>query len=152
MLERSEKHPVVIPFLSGVIMERVDRSSLEARLKRRIPILNLLRFRIVDLEAGKAVLEVEHDPLLEREGGMLFGGVIALLFDAVMGLSVFTVNDGGDQATVSLSIDFMRPARAEKYLVEGRVVRKGKRIVFVEGFLGDGKNLFARAHGVWYIK
>ena len=130
----------------------MDVRIIEERMKKRIPILALFDVKIVKAEEGNVILEIKHDPVLEREGGILFGGVIALLFDATLGLTVFTVNDGEDQATVSLSVEYLKPAKSEKYVVEGKVVKKGKRIVFVEGTLGDGRDIFARAHGIWYIK
>ncbi len=135
-----------------MIMDLEYHQSLGEELKQRIPVFRSLKFKVVEAKEGHVILEVKHDPMLEREGGMLFGGIIALLFDATMGLSVYTVRDGDDQATISLSIDFLKPARAERYLVEGHVVRRGRRIVFVEGSLSDGRDIFARAHGVWYIK
>ena len=133
-------------------MASKDLQSLEERLKQRVPILKVFNFRLKKADAGEVVLEVKHDPILEREGGILFGGIIALLFDVVMGLAVFTVNDKRDQATVSLSVDFLRPAKSDTYIFKGRVVKKGKTAVFVEGTLSDGEEIFARAHGIWYLK
>ena len=83
---------------------------------------------------------------------MLFGGVIALFFDAVMAAAVLTVNDRNDQATVTLSVDFLRPARGGKYIFDATVVKKGRNLVFVEGQLYSEGKLSARAKGMWIIK
>jgi len=130
----------------------LSAKEIKERMIRRLPILKFVDLDVLEVSEGRVLVRVRHSPLLEREGGFLFGGVIAMLFDGVLGLTVLTVNDVGDQATVNLSINFLRRAMAQEYIVEGRVIKKGRRLVFVEAELRSPEGtLFSKAHGVWAL-
>ena len=72
--------------------------------------------------------------------GSLHGGVISTLLDTCMGHSVRTVRppDHG-HAAIYLHVDFLRPTLQPGVTLtfEGRVVQKGKRVVFTEGTASD---------------
>jgi len=72
--------------------------------------------------------------------GSLHGGVISTILDTCMGHSVRTVRppDHG-HAAIDLNVKFLQPVLREGGTVtfEGRVVQKGKRIVFSEGVATD---------------
>jgi uncharacterized protein (TIGR00369 family) len=86
--------------------------------------------------------------------GVVHGGVYATILDTAMGGAVVTIL--GEQevtATTSLYVEFLRPAReGETLRAEGRLVRRGRHLAFVEGKLTDGEGtLLSQAHGTWYI-
>ena len=119
-------------------------------VKNRIKILDIFDFDIIEIKEGFVKIRVKHKDIMEREGKILFGGVIALLFDFVLGLTVSTVNEKEDQVTINLNIEFLRKAQSNEYIIEGRVVKKGKNVVFVEGFIKNDKT-FAKANGIWLL-
>ncbi len=110
-----------------------------------------LEFSVEEVEEGRVVIAFRHDPLLERKGGILFGGFISLFFDVAMGVAVYTVNEGREQYTVTLTVDFLRKAKGEAYRVEGKVIKRGKNLVFVEGTMYADKDIVARARGIWML-
>lgn len=86
--------------------------------------------------------------------GVVHGGVYATALDTAMGGAVVTtLHDGEVTATTSLYVEFLRPAQQGAVLTaEGRVVRRGRHLAFVEGILRNAEGLeVGRAQGTWYI-
>lgn len=86
--------------------------------------------------------------------GVVHGGVYATILDTAMGGAVVSIlEDGEVTATTSLYVEFLRPAQEGQTLrAEGRLVRRGRHLAFVEGNLTDGRDvLLSQAHGTWYI-
>jgi len=86
--------------------------------------------------------------------GVVHGGVYATILDTAMGGAVVSILESGEvTATTSLYIEFLRPAQEGAQLrAEGRLVRRGRHLAFVEGKLTDGQGvLLSQANGTWYV-
>jgi uncharacterized protein (TIGR00369 family) len=73
-------------------------------------------------------------------GGSLHGGVVATILDSCMGHSVRTVRPPESlHAAIDLNVKFLQPTLKDGITLtfEGRVVHKGKRVVFAEGVASD---------------
>lgn len=85
--------------------------------------------------------------------GVLHGGIAATLLDSAAGATAsLTVDDRGRRPflTVSLSIDFIRPARRGGVTATGRIVGGGRSLLFVAAELvQDDGTLIATASGVF---
>ena len=84
---------------------------------------------------------------MTNPSGILHGGIMATMLDELMGFTVFVLDDESFYATINLSIDFLASARiGEEVIGATRVIRRGRRVVNVEGTLSrpDG-TLIARA-------
>ncbi len=115
------------------------------------PITAFLGYRVVELSEGRACAEFDMSPNAQRIGGVLHGGVIVAVLDETMGFAALTVNDGVDQVTVELKVNFLEPGVEGPFKVCGQVVRSGRRIVVVEGEVRDARGrLVAKALGTWY--
>lgn len=135
---------VIKEAISGLTPEEATRVLWE-----REPILQYIGYRLVKLEPGYAEAQLEHRAL--RMGGILHGGAIVTALDQTMMLAVLTVNDGYDQATVELKVNFLEPGRAGPYTVAGRVVRRGRTLAVAEGEMREGDRVLAKALGTWYL-
>lgn len=96
------------------------------------------------------VLEIQPRHLNPQ--GALHGGVISTLLDEACGFSGFFQPPGappvGRSVTVSLSINFMGPARSGKVYARGHCMGGGTRIYFAEGKLvNEDGSLIAQAAG-----
>ena len=79
--------------------------------------------------------------------GVVQGGLVCGFLDEVMGAPVF-IKTGGEQAPLNLDINmtFIRPVPAGTLIGVGRIVKMGKRVVYLEGELFDeAGNLLARS-------
>jgi len=96
-------------------------------------------------------IEVEIKDFMFNPQGSLHGGVIAFLLDVSMGHLIFHLT-GSPGMTLEMKIQYLRPIRAERIGCEGRFLKRGRRISFMETRIAgaDGK-LAAIATGTWQM-
>jgi uncharacterized protein (TIGR00369 family) len=113
------------------------------------PIAVLLGFRLVQVEPGFAVFEIEPREFHYNPIGVVHGGVAGTLLDSAMGCSVHsTLPPKTAYTTLEFKVNLVRAITKDTGLLrcEGRVVHGGKRAATAEGRLVgvDGK---LYAHG-----
>ena len=80
--------------------------------------------------------------------GSLHGGTIATVMDISMGHLINKVAGAG--ATIEMKIQYMRPVTSGLVTVEGRFVRRGRNLSFLESKLLDAEDqLCAMATATW---
>jgi uncharacterized protein (TIGR00369 family) len=131
--------------LSGMeYIQAIFRGELPAP-----PISELLGFRGVEAEPGRAVFELEPGPQHYNPIGSVHGGIALTLLDSAMGCAVHTtLGPGVGYTTLEVKTNFVRPISVDTGVIrcEGVVLHAGSRIATAEGKLtdADGKLL---AHG-----
>lgn len=113
------------------------------------PISELMGFRLVLAEPGRAVFEMEPGPQHYNPIGSVHGGVALTLLDSAMGCAVHTLLEAGvGYTTLEVKTNFVRPIKADTGLIrcEGVVIHKGSRVVTAEGKVTDGGGKLL-AHG-----
>ena len=111
------------------------------------PVAGLVGFRIVEVEAGRAVFEMEAGPQHANPMGTLHGGILCDLADAAMGMALATgLVDGETFTTLELKINFLKPVWSAKLKAVGVVIKRGKTIGMAECDVFDEKrSLVAKA-------
>jgi len=112
------------------------------------PIAQLIGFRPVALERGRAIFELDTD--LDRHAnpmGTLHGGILCDLADATMGFAfASTLAEGESFTTLELKINFLRPVWQTRLTATGHVVQRGRTVGMVECDITDAQGrLVARA-------
>src|SRR6266498_3783395 len=112
------------------------------------PIAQLIGFRLLGIEPGQAVFELQVD--LSRHAnpmGSLHGGILCDLADAAMGFAyASTLAKDETFTTLELKINFLRPVWQTRLRATGRVVQRGRTVGLVEcDVLDDQDRLVARA-------
>lgn len=97
-----------------------------------------MRVRFPDLETVEVIL----DPVKpEQRGGLgsdaVNGGVLAAMFDLVIGCAPALVDPSRRSATVQLSVNFMTAARGERLTARAKVTRGGNTLVFASASIFD---------------
>jgi uncharacterized protein (TIGR00369 family) len=113
------------------------------------PIAELMGFRGVEFEAGRAVFEMTPGPQHYNPIGSVHGGVALTLLDSAMGCAIHTTLDAGvGYTTLEVKTNFVRPITADTGLVrcEGVVIHGGSRVATAEGRLADASGRLL-AHG-----
>jgi uncharacterized protein (TIGR00369 family) len=106
------------------------------------PIMQLIGFRLAEVETGRAVFEgtpafKHYNPL-----GTVHGGYAATLLDSCMGCSVHTtLPKGTGYTTLEFKVSLVRAISADTGLVraEGKVISSGRRVATAEGRLTDAR-------------
>lgn len=111
------------------------------------PVARLIGFRIVSVEPGRAVFEMEAGPQHANPMGTLHGGILCDIADAAMGIAyASTLEEGETFTTLELKINFLKPVWQARLRAEGHVVKRGKTVGLVEcDVVDETRSLVARA-------
>jgi uncharacterized protein (TIGR00369 family) len=113
------------------------------------PISELMGFRLVLAEPGRAVFEMEPGPQHYNPIGSVHGGIALTLLDSAMGCAVHTqLPRGVGYTTLEVKTNFVRPMTVDTGLVrcEGTVIHLGSRVATAEGKVVDSAGKLI-AHG-----
>jgi uncharacterized protein (TIGR00369 family) len=105
------------------------------------PAARLLGWRFVALDRARQEIEVGFtlDDRFLNPAGHVQGGFVAAMLDDTLGPALFAATDGRVFApTISLTTNFVAPARSGPFTGRGRVVALGKTIAHLAGELFDG--------------
>lgn len=113
------------------------------------PCARLLGWDLIDADSQTGTVRVNFQATdaFCNPGGNIQGGLLAAMLDDTLGPTIL-VKTGGTHycATLDLNVRFIAPARPGLLVGEGRVVRSGSTIAFLEGELHDTDgNLIATA-------
>jgi len=96
-------------------------------------ISQFLGFQLKLIEPGHAIFTMAVDERLHNPMGTLHGGIYADLADAAMGYAyAATLAQDETFTTIELKINFLRAVRQGMLQAEGRVVKAGSTIGYVE--------------------
>ena len=120
---------------------------IEKARASKIPIAELIGFRVEEVSGGRAVASMQSGPQHANPMGTLHGGVLCDLADAAMGMAfVSTLASDESFTTMGLSISFFRPVWQTLLRAEARVVNRGKNAGYLECDVTDQDNrLVAKA-------
>jgi uncharacterized protein (TIGR00369 family) len=102
------------------------------------PSAKLLGWRLLDARPWEGWLKVGFDGREEfcNPAGFIQGGILSAMLDDTMGPAVFVTSDGRFYTTtISLTVNFIAPAKPGPLIVEAQVIQLGKSIAFMEGKL-----------------
>ena len=123
-------------------------ADFRARAKaNEVPIARLIGFEAKEIAEGRAIVMLEAGPKHANPMGTLHGGVLCDIADAAMGMAfASTLASGESFTTVELKINFFRPVWKAALKAEGKVVRRGRSIGYVECEITDERGqLVAKA-------
>ena len=113
------------------------------------PSARLLGWRLLDARPWDGWLKVGFDgrPEFCNPAGFIQGGILSAMLDDSMGPAVFVTSDGRFYATtISLTVNFIAPARPGPLIAEAQVIQIGKSIAFMEGkLIGNDGTVLATA-------
>ena len=102
------------------------------------PCAKLLGWRLLDArpEEGWIRLGFEGKPEFCNPAGFIQGGLLSAMLDDTMGPAVLVMSEGRlYTTTISMTVNFLNPAKPGPIVAEAKVTQLGKTIAFVEGKL-----------------
>lgn len=113
------------------------------------------QFESCDYARRVLILRMEAQHWMSNPGRMLHGGVTASILDMAMGLLCRYCSGGHMTPTVSMSVDYLRPAPLDRALyIRAEVTSRGFSICHAVGSMwadGTPEKLLATASGAYYV-
>ena len=123
-------------------------SDFRTRAKTNdVPIARLIGFEAKEIAAGRATVTLAAGPQHANPMGTLHGGILCDIADAAMGMAfASTLAPEESFTTIELKINFFRPVWEAQLKAEGKVVRRGRSVGYVECEITDERGrLVAKA-------
>jgi uncharacterized protein (TIGR00369 family) len=103
-----------------------------------MPVGRLIGFETREAGDGRAVVTLSAGPQHANPMGTLHGGILCDIADAAMGIAFATTLAAGESfTTIELKINFFRPVWQAALKAEGKVVRRGNSVGYVECEITD---------------
>jgi uncharacterized protein (TIGR00369 family) len=102
------------------------------------PSSKLLGWHVLDARPNEGWIRIGFDGKRDfcNPAGFIQGGILTAMLDDTMGPAVFTMTDGKlYTATITITVNFLAPARPGPITGEAKVTQLGKTVAFVEGRL-----------------
>jgi uncharacterized protein (TIGR00369 family) len=102
------------------------------------PSSKLLGWHLLDARPKDGWIRIGFDGKAEfcNPAGFVQGGILSAMLDDTMGPAVFVMTDGKlYTATITMTVNFLAPAKPGPIIGEADVRQLGKTIAFVEGKL-----------------
>ena len=116
--------------------EESRRAWFENHWRKHIPFNNLLGLEIIDWEQDFVRARLPFQERLSAHDGIFHGGTLATVIDSIGSGAIVAGHDfnlGSRFTTVSMTIQYMAVAPYEDVLVEGRCMKRGRRLNFARG-------------------
>jgi uncharacterized protein (TIGR00369 family) len=129
----------------ATLLERVQR--MIRKEEPNAPVADLIGFRVVEAEPGRAIFEMEAGPQHANPMGTLHGGILCDMADAAMGVAYASMlGEGETFTTLELKINFFKPVWEARLRATARIVKRGRTVGMVEcDVVDDSGSLVARA-------
>jgi uncharacterized protein (TIGR00369 family) len=103
-----------------------------------VPVGRLIGFEAKDIADGRATVVLAAGPQHANPMGTLHGGILCDIADAAMGMAfASTLAPEESFTTVELKINFFRPVWEASLKAEGKVVRRGRSLGYLECEISD---------------
>lgn len=115
----------------------ISEAGLESRLDAVYDSQQMLKTmgaRISKVNAGEVQFEMDFNPNFTQQHGFMQAGAIATLIDNACGYAAYTViPKDASILTVEFKINYVAPAKGEKFIATGKVVKPGRTLVVCTG-------------------
>jgi uncharacterized protein (TIGR00369 family) len=102
------------------------------------PSSKLLGWHLLDARPEDGWIRIGFDgkPEFCNPAGFVQGGILSAMLDDTMGPAVFVMTEGKlYTATITMTVNFLAPAKPGPLIGEANVAQLGKTVAFVEGRL-----------------
>ena len=89
---------------------------------------------LTKIAPGEVVIEFSYDTSLTQQHGYVHAGVVTTVVDSACGYAAYTLMAPDSEVlTIEYKVNFMYPARGERFKGIGRVLRSGRTVTVCSG-------------------
>lgn len=110
-------------------------AQLVRRFLETSPFGLLVGLRLDAIEHDRATVVLSYRDQLVTVGDTVHGGAVSTLIDVAATAAAWSsveATESSTGSTVSLTVDFLRPARATDLAAQARVLRRGRQLCFCD--------------------
>lgn len=111
--------------------------NLELRIRRSFDQQGFMRTIGAELlvaRPGEVEIGLRHLSALTQQHGYVHGAVVAAVGDTACGYSALTLMpEGAEVVSVEYKVNFIAPARGDRFLARGRVLKSGRSLSVCAG-------------------
>jgi uncharacterized protein (TIGR00369 family) len=97
-------------------------------------VMQLINARLVGVAPGLIHIEMDYQPGLTQQNGYLHAGILSTLVDSACRFAALNLVPAGSQVlSMEFKVNFTSPARGEKFLASGRVIKPWRTLVVCSG-------------------
>jgi len=97
-------------------------------------VMRSLGIEITRLEAGEIELAMPYDAAFTQQHGFLHAGIVSTALDTACGYAAFSMMPAGASVlTVEFKINLLAPAKGDRFMFRGHVVKPGRTITVCDG-------------------
>jgi len=105
------------------------RASFDAQ-----PLMRTLGAMLTTVEPGVVHIELPFSAALTQQHGYVHAGAITSIVDSACGYAAFSLMPAGAEVlTVEFKVNLLNPARGERFVAVGRVIKPGRTLTVCQG-------------------
>lgn len=90
--------------------------------------------QLVSVAPGEVVIEFDYAPSLTQQHGYIHAGVLTTVVDSACGYAAYTLMAADAEVlSIEFKVNFMSPAKGERFRCIGKVLRAGRTITVCAG-------------------
>lgn len=102
----------------------------------RQEIMKTLNASILSIQPGIIELEFPYQAHLTQQHGFIHAGIVSTVLDSACGYAAFSLMpENAAVLTIEFKVNFLSPAKGERFIAIGKVKKPGKNITVTEGEL-----------------
>jgi uncharacterized protein (TIGR00369 family) len=95
--------------------------------------LHALGAEVKKIELGYVEIHIPFSKAVQQQHGLFHGGMVALAADSASGYATYTVLPEGEECvSAEFKVNFLYPARGEKLISRGGIIKVGRTLVIAE--------------------
>jgi uncharacterized protein (TIGR00369 family) len=111
-----------------------DVSALIRESFERQTIMATIGASLLSIEPGVAVIALPYAAHICQQHGFLHAGVVTTIADSACGYAAFSLMPAHSSVlTVEFKVNLMMPAKGERFVAAGRVVKAGRTLTVTQG-------------------
>lgn len=111
-----------------------DPAALIRESFARQTIMATIGATLESVEPGKAVIALPYAAHICQQHGYLHAGVVTTIVDSACGYAAFSLMpEGSAVLTVEFKVNLMSPAKGDRFLALGRVIKPGRTLTVTQG-------------------
>jgi uncharacterized protein (TIGR00369 family) len=129
--------------------ETVERAVRESFARQSF--LAAIGAKLIRVGHGEVDIELTAGGHIGQQSGLVHAGVVAAIADTACGYAALTLMPpGSDVVSVEFKVNLLAPARGERVIARGRVVRSGRTITVCSADVYDGDTHVATMIGTMF--